>query len=285
MRYGYNWFVRGTDSNPDNHGFDLTSLGFPASYHAAIPDDIRRFPRFNITGYQGTAIGGEERPNETHSFMATLNKTAGAHSMKSGLEFRRYREPNRFFANNQTGQFDFDSTWTRGPLDNSAVAPGFARPVVRLLPARHSERGVGRPGGQLRRVVHDVGLLRAGRLESRFAPHRQPGPPVRARGAADRDGQSQRPRLRRERRAADRGGGAERRTRSIPTPEVPASQFNVRGGLTFPGVDGEPRRPVRRRRRTTSCRDSAWPTAWTTRPRCGRATGCSTASSASAAGT
>ena len=25
-----------------------------------------------------------------------------------------------------------------------------------------------------------------------------------------------------------------------PTPEVPASQFNVRGGLTFPGVNGEP---------------------------------------------
>ena len=23
MRYGYNWFVRGTDTNPANHGFDL----------------------------------------------------------------------------------------------------------------------------------------------------------------------------------------------------------------------------------------------------------------------
>ena len=124
LRYGYNWFVRGTDSNPDNHGFDLTSLGFPASYNAAIPDDIRRFPRFNITGYQGTAIGGEERPNESHSFLATLNKTAGAHSMRTGLEYRRYREPDTFFANNQTGQFDFDATWTRGPLDNSPTAPG-----------------------------------------------------------------------------------------------------------------------------------------------------------------
>ena len=82
FRYGYNWFVRGTDSNPDNHGFDLTSLGFPASYNSSIPDDIRRFPRFDITGYQGTGIGGEERPNETHSFIATLNKSAGAHSLQ-----------------------------------------------------------------------------------------------------------------------------------------------------------------------------------------------------------
>ena len=82
VRYGYNWFVRGTDSNPENHDFDLTSLGFPASYNASIPDGIRRFPRFDITGYQGTGIGGEERPNETQSFIATLNKSAGAHSLQ-----------------------------------------------------------------------------------------------------------------------------------------------------------------------------------------------------------
>jgi hypothetical protein len=37
VRYGYNWFVRGTDSNPENHDFDLTSLGFP-------PPTMRRFP-------------------------------------------------------------------------------------------------------------------------------------------------------------------------------------------------------------------------------------------------
>ena len=42
FRYGYNWFVRGTDSNPANHDFDLTSLGFPASYNSSIPDGIRR---------------------------------------------------------------------------------------------------------------------------------------------------------------------------------------------------------------------------------------------------
>ena len=207
MRYGYNWFVRGTDSNPDNHGFDLTSLGFPAAYQAGIPDDIRRFPRFDITGYQGTAIGGEERPNESHSFMATLNKTAGAHSVKGGLEYRRYREPDRFFANNQTGQFNFDATWTRGPLDNSPVAPGLlGQSFASFLLGIPSSGSVVR-AASLRRVVHDVGLLRAGRLENRFAPHREPGSPVRARGAADRAGQSQRPRLRRGCRAADRGGG------------------------------------------------------------------------------
>ena len=124
FRYGLNYFVRGTDTNPANHGFDLTSLGFPASYNSAIPDDIRRFPRFDITGYQGTGFGGEYRPNTTNSFMANLNKSMGSHSLRSGFEYRQYAETSEFFANNQTGQFNFDSNWTRGPLDNSTGSPG-----------------------------------------------------------------------------------------------------------------------------------------------------------------
>ncbi len=136
LRYGYNYFVRGTDTNPGNHGFDLTSLGFPASYNSAIPDDIRRFPRFDITGYQGTGFGGEYRPNETNSFIATVNKSKGAHSLRTGMEYRQYAETSEFFANNQTGQFNFDSTWTRGPLDNSTDGAELARSVVRVLPAR-----------------------------------------------------------------------------------------------------------------------------------------------------
>lgn len=123
VRYGYNWFVRGTDTNSANHGFDLTTLGFPAAYNSAIPSDLRRFPRFDITSYQGTAAGGEYRPNVTQSFIATVNKSMGSHSIRTGMEFRRYAETSSFFGNNQTGQFLFDSTWTRGPLDNSTAAP------------------------------------------------------------------------------------------------------------------------------------------------------------------
>lgn len=120
-RYGYNRFIRGTDSNPGNRGFDLTELGFPSYYNSLIPEDVRRFPRFNINQYQGTSVGGELRPTDTHSFNATMNQALGAHSLKYGVEFRSYRETDRFFANNQTGQFDFGPNWTRGPLDNTAI--------------------------------------------------------------------------------------------------------------------------------------------------------------------
>jgi hypothetical protein len=120
-RYGYNRFIRGTNSNPDNRGFDLTSLGFPASYNNLIGEDTRRFPRFEIDGYQGTGVGGELRPTDTHAVISTVNHTVGAHGLKYGVEFRSYRETDRFFANNQTGQFDFNNTWTRA--DSTATTP------------------------------------------------------------------------------------------------------------------------------------------------------------------
>ena len=125
LRYGYNRFIRGTDSNPGNIGFDLTSLGFPSYYNTLISDDVRRFPRFDINNYQGTAVGGELRPTDTHSFNATMNQSMGSHSLKYGMEFRSYRETDRFFGNNQTGQFGFGANWTRGPLDNSAIDSKF----------------------------------------------------------------------------------------------------------------------------------------------------------------
>ena len=88
MRYGFNRFVRGTDTNPGNHGFDLTSLGFPANYNSAISEDLRRFPRFDITGYQGTGFGGEFRPNE-HA----LVRRHGQQVARRALDPHRLRVP------------------------------------------------------------------------------------------------------------------------------------------------------------------------------------------------
>jgi hypothetical protein len=124
VRYGYNRFIRADQGNSAAHGLDLTTLGFPAYYNDLVSEEIRRFPRLDITGYQGTGVAGEFRPNDTHMAMGTLNKIFGVHSFKTGVEFRAYRETRLLFANNQTGQFNFDGQWTRGPLDNSTAAPG-----------------------------------------------------------------------------------------------------------------------------------------------------------------
>lgn len=124
-RYSYNRFIRAQDQNQDAVGFDLTTLGFPQAYQNLIPADVRRFPQINMTGYIPTAsTAGENRPVNNHTVSATLTKAKGTHSIRTGIEFRAYQETDRFFGFQQTGTFNFDSTWTRGPLDNSPSAPG-----------------------------------------------------------------------------------------------------------------------------------------------------------------
>ena len=240
VRYGYNWFVRGTQSNPANHGFDLTSLGFPAAYNSSIPDETRRFPRFDITGYQGTAIGGEERPNETHAFIATINKSMGAHSIRTGMEFRQYRETNDFSANNQTGQFGFDATWTRGPLDNSPTAPGsLGQSFASFLLGLPSSGLVARVSS-LDEKSQTWGLYvqddwRVGnRLTLNLGVRYEYETPL-----TEIDNRSVRGFDTSAVQAIE--AAARARYAANPTPEIPAGSFNVRGGLTFAGVDGQPR--------------------------------------------
>ncbi len=238
LRYGYNWFVRGTDTNPANHGFDLTSLGFPAAYNAAIPDDIRRFPRFDITGYQGTGFGGEYRPNETQSFLATLNKSRGAHSMRSGLEFRRYRETSEFFANNQTGQFNFDTTWTRGPLDNSTGAPGsLGQSFAAFL------LGLPGSGTVTRAASYDEASSTYGLFvqdDWKVTPRLTLNLGLRYEyetALAEADNRSVRGF---DASAVQPFEAAARAALNPAATGVPLDQFHVRGGLTFAGVAGEP---------------------------------------------
>ena len=122
VKYGYNRFIRWQDMNPAGWGFDLTSVGFPATYNSAIPVTTRRFPRFDITNYQGTGQTNEFRPDDVHSASAVLNKIVGPHSLKMGMEFRSYRQNDIFNSNNETGQFNFDNTYTRAASNTSAGA-------------------------------------------------------------------------------------------------------------------------------------------------------------------
>ena len=240
LRYGYNRFIRGTNSNPGNRGMDLTGLGFPGWLNDAIPDDIRRFPRINITGYQGTSVGGEFRPNDTHSFNATLNKATGSHSLKGGMEFRSYRETDRFFANNQTAQFDFDANWTRGPLDNSTAAPGsLGQSFASFLLGLPTGGAVVRAADYAEQSttwgffvqddwrVHPRLTINAGlRYEVEGALTERYNKSVRGFDANY---------------IQPIEAAARARYAANPTPEIAAADFNVRGGLLFAGVDGQPR--------------------------------------------
>lgn len=241
VRYGYDRFLRGDQGNPAAHGMDLTTLGFSSAYNDLIPQSIRRFPRFDITGYQGTGVAGEERTTETHVAIATVTKTMGAHSLRAGTEWRRYGEHSIFSANNQTGQFNFGTTWTRGPLDNSTGAPGslgqsFAAFLLGL-PENSSfvnmDEGYDEWSSTTGVFVQDdwrigskltlnVGL----RYEFEAALIE----------AANRSVRGFDPGVAQAFEAAARAALNETVT------GVPRSSFNVKGGLTFPGANGQPRR-------------------------------------------
>ncbi len=241
VRYGYNRFIRFTDGKAENIGFDLTSLGFPAAYNNMISPDIRRFPRFEMTGYQSTAQGGENRPNDTHMFNATLQKMLGSHSIKFGTEFRSYRETDVFFANEQTGRFNFDSTWTRGPLDNSPTSPGsIGQSVAAMLiglPASSSytrfSDSYAEQSVSWGAFVHDDWKV-TNRLTLNLGLRWEYDGPLTER--FDRSVRGFDASYVQPFDQAARDAYAKN-----PIAEVPVSQFVSMGGLTFANVNGEPR--------------------------------------------
>jgi hypothetical protein len=240
-RYSYNRFIRVQDNNVESRGFDVTTLGFPASFANLLPKSLAHFPIINMTGYIPTSPStGEYRPVNTHVASATITKARGAHSIRTGFEFRAYQETDHFFAANQTGQFNFDATWTRGPLDNSATAPGsIGQSVAALL----------------------LGLPSASSLIARVADYAEQS---NAWGFFVQDDwkvtqkltvnlglryEFEQPLHERYNRSVvgfdttyvqPLSAAAQTVYARSPLAELPAGQFKAAGGLTFAGLDGNP---------------------------------------------
>lgn len=240
VRYGYNRFVRTSNSDPENYGFDLTSLGFSPEYQSIVrAAQETRFPGIGMTGYTSTAHSDFWRPCDTHSFASTLTKQWGSHSLKTGIELRVYRENQSFFGNDGVGRFTFDANWTRETNTASMPNPPMGHSVAALLLGLPTSANITRQASYAEqsptwglfvqddwkvtpRLTVNLGLRweYEGPLTERF----------------NRSVKGFDPNFIQPSEAAAQAAYA-----ANAIPELPASAFRVRGGYYFAGVDGQSR--------------------------------------------
>ena len=208
VRYGYNRFDRNSDMElPEAIGFDLTKIGFPAQYNTLVPDSLRRFPRLDFTSGDmvSVAYGNDFRPVTSNTVAATLNKSLGAHSVKTGVEMRQLRRTQP--ADRQRPERPVRLHQHLHETEQRQ-RHGLSGPAgLRHVPPRNALHHVDLASPELRRVLRHVGVLRAGRLAGQQQADAEPRPALRGRDPAGRAGQPERLRLRLQLRPADPGGG------------------------------------------------------------------------------
>jgi trimeric autotransporter adhesin len=225
LRYGYNTF----DDNVDtiSAGFDPASLGFAPSFTNDIA--FNKFPAINLGGAYGSPSQGalgSAPPNErrwySHNFLTGISKLTGRHNLKAGFD---YRQLSLDFYNigQASGSFTFNRAFTQ--LDPNTGGGGNELASMLLGAANASSVQLATPlsvyvnyfGGYLQddfRVSQKLTLNLGLRYEYE-------------QGLQERDNQ------------LTVGFDPD-----APLPVQPAG-LNVRGGLIFAGMDGNPTQQVR----------------------------------------
>lgn len=98
-------------------GFKPSSLGLPAAIDSVV--DRQMFPAINVAGMTSLG-GGDHRFNAfmSYPFVATLTRTSGNHNWKFGGEVRMIRV--NVWEARSAGTFGFSAAFTQGPNPNTA---------------------------------------------------------------------------------------------------------------------------------------------------------------------
>jgi hypothetical protein len=117
-RAGWTRFIEG--NTRQSTGFDPTTLGLPAN--VASNSTRLLFPRINFGQISDLSdSGGDINPFDTFQIFSTLNKVAGSHSFKAGVDLRQQRDSGISYGDS-VGIYDFNTNWTNAGT-GAASAP------------------------------------------------------------------------------------------------------------------------------------------------------------------
>ena len=239
-RYTLTRFITGY--TPFQQGWDLAGLGFSTNFINqinAVDPRALKLPNISVNGY--SSLGGVNSRNNTatdiHEFAINGTSILDAHTVRYGFAFRSYRR-NQFDLGNSAGSINFDTTYTRGPINTSTASPigqGLASllygiPGAGSFPISDSYADQSNVPAVF---VQDDWKLNRKLTLSVGLRYERPGPVTE--------------RFNRSLRGFDFNVASPIQAQALaayaknPIPQIPAGQFKVLGGPTFAGVNGQPR--------------------------------------------
>ncbi len=123
VRYGF------TEQDFPEHritqGIDLSSLGFSPQLLKLINPARATLPRVSLTSFTGFSTwetGDGTNNSLTHNFNANLSTQRGIHAVRFGADFRVYRAFQNRYPYETAPDLAFRTTYTNGPLDTSGAS-------------------------------------------------------------------------------------------------------------------------------------------------------------------
>ncbi len=237
-------FLRAQKPSPPGQNFDLTTLGFPAYIENAISPEFHQFPGVTISDLAASSgqpeLGARvilDKQTQTRELTVAFDKTKGNHDFKFGVDYRQFPDDQVSGSTASDFAISYSPTYTNGPLDNSPAAP-IGQAMAQFL------YGIPTTGSLLLPAASDFADM-----DWLYAPFFQDNWKVTRKltlnlGLRYEFETPENERYNRAVMGFNPNAGqpwAEQVLANYaqnPTPEFPASQFLLTGGLTYPTVNG-----------------------------------------------